>query len=155
MVTTEQITAAINARCKTAMALAGYAEPRCSSLNTEGPKRPECITNISSHAAVEAGGWYKRVVSVLIMFFPEDEDAPYTEIKRMSDCLTRAFLNPIEVDGYRMLPNDAGITAEPDVDHDILDVTLSYEFELSEDEIALDTSDEQDMEELRDSYKEE
>jgi hypothetical protein len=149
----EQISAAVNARCKTAMQLAGYEKPSCSSLNTEGPKRPECITNINSYAATQAGGWVIRTMDVLILFFPENKDAPYAEIKKMSDCLTRAFLNPITVDGYQKLPNN-GITTETDVEHDILDVTFSYEFEIAEEEIALDCVEEEEMEHLQESYEE-
>ncbi|MDO5548312.1 MAG: hypothetical protein Q4F79_07470 [Eubacteriales bacterium] len=153
MVTIRQITAAVNQRCKMAMALAGYQNPQCSSLNREEPPRPGCITNISSGATVQAGGMAVRTINVLIMFFPEDEESPYDELKNMDDCLTRAFLNPIFVDGYRVLPNDEGITVRVDVDHDILDVVVSYEFDLAEEEILLELVDEENiMETLQDAY---
>lgn len=155
MVTMEEITAAVNARCKTAMRLAGYENPRCGSLNTEGAKRPECITNISSRAAVEAGGMFTRYIDVFVLFAPENEDAPYEELKRMSDCLTRAFLNPITVDGYRKLPNDQGINIVTDIDHDVLDMELTYEFDVAEEEVLLDEAFAvPEMEELRDKYRE-
>ena len=155
MVTIKQITAAVNERCKVAMALAGYQDPRCSSLNTEKPKRPGCMTHISSQNTVGASGGYIRTVNVAIVFFPENPELPYDELKNMDDCLTRAFLNPIFVDGYRALPNSDGIRLALSLDNDVLGAEISYDFDVAEDEIRLDgESDEEMMELLLESMNE-
>lgn len=155
MITIKQITTAVNQRCKTAMAMAGYQNPQCCSFNMEKPPRPGCMTHINSKAVADASGMFTRTVNVAILFFPENDKSPYEELKNMDDCLTRAFLNPLFVDGYCKLPNEAGIRITPEMEYDMLGAEVSYEFDIAEEEIALDTSDEQDMEELIDSYKEE
>lgn len=147
MINNLNMTAAINARCKVAMQLAGYAEPRVVSADTENPMRPACQTMVIGTTSVEAGGMFSRKFGVVIAFYPENEHRPFQELKVMDDCMTQAFLNPIEVDGYRnVLPTEKGVTNE--IDHGCLLTAIEYEFPVAAEELAIDPADLEMMERL-------
>ena len=152
MVRMKDVVSAVNDRAKTAMALAGYDAPQCTSYNRESVTRPSCRTMIDSSVRINPNGWFTRRFNVLVIFYPKNENKPHGELRIMDDCMLQAFCNPIrffDSDGIRWEKSVNADGIDQDISNGCLLTTMTYDFDFDLESIEFDPADQECMETLK------